>query len=507
METQYIYLLQEREFIKTNENIFKIGKTKQNNNDRLKQYPKGSVLLFQIICSDCDNIERSLIKIFKEKYKQCKQIGNEYFDGDKKDMIKTIYDNITNEIVTVNDTDHCEEVEDNDENTECTVDNDDEYKIEQYEITCYEDLKKFTGVYKIIITNKDTKEGYLKFPEQPYRKLYNKYSPDFIEDEMEDLIGYINNFKAKYDSARKYNNEIIGENDFMEIFKKYNDDENFNYKFIDLIYNEEKLIKDIIEKCYVKKPHYYEFKYNEYLVYCSGNYDGNHIFNSDKMTFDKLDNYNEFGIIDESCKNSCSIININQRELQQINISIVEKILNRLITEKSKINEYKKFCYSVFVEPTEKPIVFYDFHNGRRNTFFSFTYYIGKLTSLINDLCNLLIRDKVVFSSDYYEDILNYKKLIKKNNVRLVVITKHKKYSYEKMINDFIKLGINNIIVTDKDETRNIYNKSIDDNMLITEEIKDEILLENNKIIHFDSYDILTNQKLIFNYLLWCCSI
>ena len=214
------------------------------------------------------------IKIFKEKYKQCKQIGNEYFDGDKQDMIKTIYDNITNKLVTINDTDECDEVEDNDENTECTVDNDDENedygnKIEQYEINCYEDLKKVTGVYKIIITNKDTKEGYLKFPEQPYRKLYNKYSPDFIEDGMEDLNGYINNFKEKYDSARKYNNEIIGKDDFMEIYKKYKDDENFNYddyKFIDLIYNEEKLIKDIIEKCYVKKPYYYEFKYNIWIT-------------------------------------------------------------------------------------------------------------------------------------------------------------------------------------------------------------------------------------------------
>jgi len=29
--TEYIYLLQTREFIKTNENIYKIGKTKQEN--------------------------------------------------------------------------------------------------------------------------------------------------------------------------------------------------------------------------------------------------------------------------------------------------------------------------------------------------------------------------------------------------------------------------------------------------------------------------------------------
>ena len=64
MESQYIYLLQEREFIKTKETIYKIGKTKQVNNNRIAQYPKGSVLLFQIICSNCDKIECKIIKIF-----------------------------------------------------------------------------------------------------------------------------------------------------------------------------------------------------------------------------------------------------------------------------------------------------------------------------------------------------------------------------------------------------------------------------------------------------------
>jgi len=32
----YIYLLQEREFIKTKENIYKLGKTKQENLKRIK---------------------------------------------------------------------------------------------------------------------------------------------------------------------------------------------------------------------------------------------------------------------------------------------------------------------------------------------------------------------------------------------------------------------------------------------------------------------------------------
>jgi hypothetical protein len=98
MEPQYIYLLQEREFVKTKENIFKIGKTKQSNNDRIRQYPKGSVLLFQMVCCNCDNIERELLKVFKEKYTHCKDIGNEYFDGDRKDMMRTIYEKIMSEM-------------------------------------------------------------------------------------------------------------------------------------------------------------------------------------------------------------------------------------------------------------------------------------------------------------------------------------------------------------------------------------------------------------------------
>ena len=62
--SQYVYLLQEREFIKTKEIIYKIGMTKKENHERFNQYPKGSVLLFQMICDDCKNIEKQVIKSF-----------------------------------------------------------------------------------------------------------------------------------------------------------------------------------------------------------------------------------------------------------------------------------------------------------------------------------------------------------------------------------------------------------------------------------------------------------
>ena len=91
----YIYLLQEREFIKTGENIFKIGKSKQSNNKRFNSYPKGSILLFQIMCIDCDTTETDLIKLFDTSFIKCKNIGNEYYKGNFNEMIKCIFNCVT----------------------------------------------------------------------------------------------------------------------------------------------------------------------------------------------------------------------------------------------------------------------------------------------------------------------------------------------------------------------------------------------------------------------------
>ena len=95
--TQYIYLLKEREFIKTKEDIYKVGMTKKENHERFNQYPKGSVLLFQMICSNCKSIESKVINLLKQNFKLRKDIGNEYFEGDYKNMIDIIYTIIKNE--------------------------------------------------------------------------------------------------------------------------------------------------------------------------------------------------------------------------------------------------------------------------------------------------------------------------------------------------------------------------------------------------------------------------
>ena len=95
--TQYIYLLQEREFVRLNENVYKLGMTKQENLTRFKQYPKGSWLIMQIICNDCTILEREVIKLFTERFILRKDIGNEYFEGDYRSMIDVIYSAIKNE--------------------------------------------------------------------------------------------------------------------------------------------------------------------------------------------------------------------------------------------------------------------------------------------------------------------------------------------------------------------------------------------------------------------------
>jgi hypothetical protein len=115
---EYIYLVQEREFIKTNEEIYKIGKSKQENLKRFNSYPKGSELLFQCVCNNCNKIENILIKLFKKKYELQKNIGNEYFKGNYIDMIKDIYFTIFN---TKDDKCYINNIELNKDNTISSV--------------------------------------------------------------------------------------------------------------------------------------------------------------------------------------------------------------------------------------------------------------------------------------------------------------------------------------------------------------------------------------------------
>jgi len=89
-EIHYIYLIKLREFIKCNEDIYKIGKTKQNGLKRIKQYPIGSQIIIIRKCYNCDIIEKVILIQFKMFFKFKSIIGKEYFEGDENDMIYRI---------------------------------------------------------------------------------------------------------------------------------------------------------------------------------------------------------------------------------------------------------------------------------------------------------------------------------------------------------------------------------------------------------------------------------
>jgi len=92
IKRDYIYLIKEREFVRIGEDTYKIGRTQQNPpTDRLLQYPSGSEIILLTIVDDCFSLEKQVIKVFKQKFIHKKEYGNEYFNGDVKDMIKTIY--------------------------------------------------------------------------------------------------------------------------------------------------------------------------------------------------------------------------------------------------------------------------------------------------------------------------------------------------------------------------------------------------------------------------------
>lgn len=84
---QYVYLIQLREFVMSQQPVYKIGKTHCDPNTRLKGYPKMSRVLLFLRVEDCDVLERCIIRQFSQRYQQCKQYGTEYFRGDLTSMM------------------------------------------------------------------------------------------------------------------------------------------------------------------------------------------------------------------------------------------------------------------------------------------------------------------------------------------------------------------------------------------------------------------------------------
>jgi hypothetical protein len=92
-EYNFIYMIRPKENVIHEENVYKIGKTKSKNPDinisRLTSYGKGTELVFITQCDNCDTLERDIIDEFTKKFNK-HIFGNEYFIGNKYEMLETI---------------------------------------------------------------------------------------------------------------------------------------------------------------------------------------------------------------------------------------------------------------------------------------------------------------------------------------------------------------------------------------------------------------------------------
>lgn len=87
-QNNYIYIIREREFIKSNEKVYKLGFTTQPILNRFKSYPKESEIC--VCVPVVGNPELIIINQFKLKFIHRSDIGNEYFEGTLMNMFNEL---------------------------------------------------------------------------------------------------------------------------------------------------------------------------------------------------------------------------------------------------------------------------------------------------------------------------------------------------------------------------------------------------------------------------------
>ena len=88
-ESHHLYCLIEREFIKSGEKIYKVGKS-VHLSQRMNSYPKGSVIISIFKVNDCHMTEKLLLKRLDQElsFRNAREIGREYYEADLTSLLK-----------------------------------------------------------------------------------------------------------------------------------------------------------------------------------------------------------------------------------------------------------------------------------------------------------------------------------------------------------------------------------------------------------------------------------
>lgn len=99
--TQYLYILKERQFITTCQEVYKIGQTTQDQQGSSLAKGKG-MLIIQSICFNSLDVHKRLIVAFSNNFIPRKDIGSEYFEGNCVKMLQLFIQYLQLEELTEN---------------------------------------------------------------------------------------------------------------------------------------------------------------------------------------------------------------------------------------------------------------------------------------------------------------------------------------------------------------------------------------------------------------------
>lgn len=445
--TNYIYLVKEREFIKTNENIYKIGRSKQENTKRFLQYPKGSELIIQSRCIDCIKTEKILIDLFKKNFIHRRDIGNEYFEGNDIIMQSIIHNLLYDDLKHVNKKDSTIE-----KIIEITP------TINPIIINKYEEFIKYNNIHKIIIKN-NKGDGYIKFNNELWENITHNLCD-------KNLFYYI-----------KHNQN-----------KKYTDSHG---NIIDIEYENDNILIDITQKCVNKIIHYYFMEHSEFLIEDLPT-KKRYMFNLSNYTFIPIDKILNEQILLSTLKDICPFIIKNDQ-----NTTIVDELLNSLVNTDILIN-YKNIIFSTLFN--NKPVFFYDYNEKL------LSYWLFRI---INNIDSNYSNNSFIENHAFkrFRDLPFHFQI---NKPKYIVIEKIKEFTIPYQIKEVKNCLIKSIFVHQNDDNNKMYSMNSYNNFLknnkerIIKIIKEETNYEI-KNWEKESQELFTNPYLLqINFLKWC---
>ena len=444
--TNYIYLVKEREFIKTNENIYKIGRSKQENTKRFLQYPKGSELIIQSRCIDCIKTEKILIDLFKKNFIHRRDIGNEYFEGNDIIMQSIIHNLLYDDLKHVNKVSTIEKI------IEITP------TINPIIINKYEEFIKYNNIHKIIIKN-NKGDGYIKFNNELWENITHNLCD-------KNLFYYI-----------KHNQN-----------KNYTDSHG---NIIDIEYENDNILIDITQKCVNKIIHYYFMEHSEFLIEDLPT-KKRYMFNLSNYTFIPIDKLLNEQILLSTLKDICPFIIKNYQ-----NTTIVDELLNSLVNTDILIN-YKNIIFSTLFN--NNPVFFYDYNEKL------LSYWLFRI---INNIDSNYSNNSFIENHAFkrFRDLPFHFQI---NKPKYIVIEKIKEFTIPYQIKEVKNCLIKSIFVHQNDDNNQMYSMNSYNNFLknnkerIIKIIKEETNYEI-KNWEKESQELFTNPYLLqTNFLKWC---